>query len=228
MDAKDVMTTGVISVPPETPVIRAVSLMLQYDLSALPIVDRAGKLVGIVTEGDFLRRPEIGTERHRTHWLELLLGPGRLAGEYVHTHGGKVEEVMTRRVVTVREDTPLNDVVRLMESERIKRVPVMRGEALVGIVSRRDLLHAFVARAKKATPDAGGDAAIRETILAEIEKQPWAPRNAIAVSGADGLVELRGAITDERQREALRVLAESVPGVKGVHDLLAITGTVYC
>ena len=225
MQAKDVMTTGVISVAPETSVVRAAELMLQYDISGFPVVDRSGKLVGIVTESDFLRRTETGTERPRTRWLELLLGPGRLADEYDHAHGRTVAEVMSREVATVAEAAPLGDIVALMEARRIKRVPVMQGAAVVGIVSRRELLHAFLSLAKKPAAAPGDDEAIRQQILAEIEKQSWAPRAAIAVSVSDGVAELRGVIYDERQRAALRVLAENVPGVKSVRDQLDWAGS---
>jgi CBS domain-containing protein len=220
MKAKDIMTRGVISVAPETSVIRAAELMLQYDISGFPVIERSGKLVGIVTESDFLRRAEIGTERYRQRWRAPPADAGRLAEEYVRTHAGTVEQVMSREMVTVAEDAPLGDVVNLMESRHIRRVPVMRNGAVVGIVSHRDLLHAFVSLAKKPAPPSGGDMAIRRQILAEIEQQEWAPRAVIAASVIAGVVELRGVIIDERQRAALRVLVGNVPGVKSVRDLL--------
>jgi CBS domain-containing protein len=220
MNAKDVMTTSVISVEPDTPLIRAAEMMLQYDVSGFPVVDKSGKLVGIVTEGDFLRRAETGTERPRVIWLELLLGPGRLAEEYVHAHGRRVEQVMSREVITVTEDAPLSQVVTLIEAHRIKRVPVMREHCVVGIVSRRDLVHAFAARAKKTAPLVSGDAAIRGRILNELDREAWAPPNLVDITVTDGTVELRGSIYDERQRQAIRALAENVPGVKAVRDEL--------
>ncbi len=220
MKVKDVMTRGVISVEPETPALRAAELMLQYDISGFPVIGQGGKLVGIVTEGDFLRRAESGTERRRERWLALLLGPGRLAEEYMRAHGRTVAQVMTTDVVTVAEDAPLERVVELMETHHIKRVPVVRGDYVVGIVSRRDLLHAYAARAKKEAPARQDDEAIRRRILEEFEKEVWVPRAAIAVSVSDGAVELRGTVGDERQRQALRVLVGNVPGVKEVRDAL--------
>jgi CBS domain-containing protein len=225
MKAKDVMMTGVISVTPETPVIRAAELMLQYDISGFPVIERSGKLVGIVTEGDLLRRVETGTERSRTRRLDPPLGPGRLADEYVHAHGRTVGQIMSREVATVTEEAPLGEIVAVMESRRIKRVVVLRSETVVGIVSRRDLLHALVVGAKKAAPSPGGDGMIRERILAEIAKETWVPPRPVGVSVREGVVELRGVIADERQRLALRVLAENVPGVKEVHDRLVWTGS---
>lgn len=224
MNAKDVMTTGVISVPPDTPVSRAVGMMLQYDISGFPVVERGGKLVGIVTEGDFLRRAETGTEPQHRPERARSLGPGRLAEEYIHAHARTVGQVMSREVVTVAEDAPLGEVADLMDRHRIRRVPVMRAGAVVGMVSRRDLLHAFAVCAKRAAPSPGDDRAIRDRILAELEKEAWVPPVPVNVSVAEGIVELRGVIVHERQREALRVLAENVPGVKAVRDRLVWVG----
>src|ERR1700690_3406901 len=135
MKAKDVMTRNVISITPDATVLQAARLMLQHHISGLPVVG-AGKLVGVLSEGDFLRRQETRTERRRSRWLEFLMGPGRIAGEYTHSHGSKVAEVMTTDVQTVGEDTSLEGVVQVMEKHRIKRVPVLRGRAVIGIVTR--------------------------------------------------------------------------------------------
>ena len=218
MQARDVMTARVISIGLDAPVMQAVQLMLQNRISGLPVVGRDGELVGMVTEGDFLRRGEIGTQRQHGRWLEFLISPGRLADEYVHARGRKVEEVMTRKPIAVNEDTPLEEVVRLMERHRIKRLPVVRADALVGIVTRANIMHALVAPAAHARPPAGDDAAIRAQILAEYEKQSWAPMANVLVR--DGVVELWGTITDERERQAMIVAAENVAGVKAVHDHL--------
>ena len=140
MKVADVMERGVISITPESSVTKAARMMLLYEISGLPVIDSSGRLVGIVTEGDFLRRAEIGTERHRKRWVELLVDIGPLAEEYAHSHGRKVEEVMTRDVVTVTEDASLEEVARLMERHRIKRVPVLRDAQVIGIVSRANFL----------------------------------------------------------------------------------------
>jgi CBS domain-containing protein len=230
MKAADVMTRLVVSVTPETPVAEAVRLMLKDNISGLPVVAPGCRLVGIVTEGDFLRRAETGTQRRRPRWLEFLIGPGKLADEYVHTHGLRVEEVMTRDVVTITEDTPLDEVVRLMERRRIKRIPVVRGGGggrgdggceVVGIVSRANLLHALAGIAAKAPPPSADDAAIRDRILAEIDREPWAPRASIDVTVRDGVVHLWGTVLDDRERQALCVAAENALGVKAVEDHLA-------
>jgi CBS domain-containing protein len=220
MNAKDVMTREVVSIKPDATILQAARLMLQHRISGLPVVDAAGALVGIVSEGDFLRRRETNTERRRSRWLEFLMGPGRIADEYTHTHGSKVSEVMSEDVKTVGENTPLEDVVELMERSRIKRVPVMRGKTMAGIITRSNLLHAMVALARKSAPTATDDAAIRERILAEMKNQQWAPVAMTNVVVRDGVVELWGVIIDERQRQALKIVAENVPGVKAVKDHL--------
>jgi len=220
MKAKDVMTRKVISVAPEATVLQAARLMLQHHISGLPVLDDKGELVGIVSEGDFLRRRETKTERRRSRWLEFLLGPGRVAADYVHSHGGKVSEVMTADVKTIGEETPLEDIVQTMEKNRIKRMPVTRGDKLVGIVTRSDLMHAMVSLARVAPAAPKSDAAIRDQLLAEIQKQEWAPIATASVVVRDGVVELWGMIVDERQRDALKVAAENIPGVKAVKDHL--------
>jgi CBS domain-containing protein len=219
MQAKDVMTSPVVSVTPDAPLQSAVSLMLQHRISGLPVVE-AGRLIGILTEGDLLRRSETGTERTRPRWLEFLLGPGRLAAEYAHTHGRKVGEVMTREPHTVDEDTALPDIVDLMERCRIKRVPVMRDGQLVGIVTRANLMQALASIARTIPAACHNDSTICGKLMAEIDRQPWAPRGLINITVKDGCVDLWGAITDEREREALYVLAENTPGVTDVHDHL--------
>jgi CBS domain-containing protein len=219
MKARDVMTWGAIAVKPEDSVTRAVQLMLQNKVSGLPVVDDKGEFVGIVTEGDFLRRGELGTQRKRPRWLEFLLGPGRLAAEYVQASGQKVAQVMTPEAKTITPETPLEEVVRLMERHRVKRLPVAQDGKLVGIVSRADLLHALGSVARDIKPAASDDATIREQIMAECTKQRWAPHINVVVR--DGVVGLWGVITDDRSRDAFIVAAENVPGVKAVHDHLA-------
>ncbi|MDP2296502.1 MAG: CBS domain-containing protein [Pseudolabrys sp.] len=218
MNASDVMTRNVISIDPDSTVLQAARLMLQHRISGLPVIDKDGNLLGILSEGDFLRRRETKTERRRSRWLEFLMGPGRMADEYTHSHGNKVSEVMTTEVATVDENAALEDIVELMERRHIKRVPVMSGSVVVGIVTRSNLMRAMVSMARHTPPAAAGDAAIREQMLAEMNKQQWAPTAMTDVVVHDGVVELWGAILDERQRAALRVVAENIPGVTAVKD----------
>lgn len=216
MRAGDVMSSRVISIAPEATVLQAIELMLDNRISGLPVIDGTGALVGILTEGDFLRRTEMGTERKPARWLQLLVGPDRLAGDYVRSHGRKVEEVMTRDPITVSEDTPLDEVVRIMERQRIKRLPVMRKETVVGIISRANLLHALASMSRDLPAAAKSDAEIRQRLADELARQPWAPIALIDLVVKNGVVELWGNITKLEQEEALKVCAENIPGVKSV------------
>jgi predicted transcriptional regulator len=194
--------------------------MLQHKISGLPVVGQNGKLVGMLTEGDFLRRVETSTVRKRPNWVEFILSPDRLAKEYVQSHGRRVEDVMTTGVRTVREDTPLEEVVALMEKHRIKRVPVVRGDALVGIITRANLLHVLAGVAREIPTGPQSDASIRDAVLAELDRQAWAPRHLIDVTVRNGAVELWGTILAGGQSDAARVVAENVPGVKSVRSHL--------
>jgi CBS domain-containing protein len=224
MNAADIMTKPVITVTPETKIAEAARLMLQHRISGLPVVDDSGRVVGIVTEGDLLRRSEIGTERQRPRWVELLIGPGRLARDYIDANARTAGEVMSDRIASVTPEEALPDVVRLMERRHVKRVPVIDDGRLVGIVSRANLVRALVhTMTRMASADAAGahsDSDIRDRILAEIAKEPWGPRFSVDVTVDNGVAELHGSITDERERTAIQVAAENVPGVKAVRDRL--------
>lgn len=219
MKVADVMTRGVISVSPDDTLRKTAELMLRYDLSGFPVLDR-GKLVGIITEGDFLRRAETGTERTRSRWLALLVAPEWLAAEYTQSHGRRVGEVMTRDLVTIDEDASLAEAVELMEKHRVRRLLVVKNGALLGILSRRNLIHTFVAATPKDPPPPLSDDAIRLQLTAELNRQPWISHGAIEVAVEKGVVVLQGTVRDERQREALRVAAENIPGVTQVIDRL--------
>jgi len=221
MKAKDVMTSPVVSIEPDASIWQAVRIMLQRHISGLPVIDQKASLVGIVTEGDFLRRAETGTQRQRPRWLEYLIGPGRLADEYTRSHGRKVSEIMTTEPLTITEDTSLDEIVRLMEKRQIKRLPVVCDQEVVGIVSRANLVHALASVARDIRPTSVGDQTIRDRILAELASQSWAPVALVDVIVRDGVVGLWGMITDERERKAIVVAAENAPGVKAVNDHLA-------
>ena len=220
MKASEVMTRNVVTVGRGTPVAKAIRVMLDNHVSGLPVLDDDGKLAGILTEGDLLRRGETGTERHRPRWLEVLMGPGRMAGEYVRTHGRRVGGIMTQNVVSVTPDTALDEIVHLMERRRIKRVPVMDGDALVGVVSRADLLGALASVLEKQPGGTLSDDEILEKIHAELARVAWVPRDGLSITVQDGVVDLNGVILEEKEREALRVVAENVEGVKAVEDHL--------
>ena len=225
MRAHQIMTRSVVTVTPETTILQAANIMLRRHVSGLPVVDAAGKLVGIVSEGDFVRRSEIGTQRKRGRWLKFILGAGQEATDFVHEHGRKVSEVMTREPLTVTEDTALEDIVKTMESNNVKRLPVMRGEKLVGIVSRANLLQAVASLAREVPDPTADDDHIRNRVIETIEKNDWCPFG-LGVVVRDGIVHLSGVITEERSRQAAIVAAENVAGVKKVHDHLCWVDTV--
>jgi CBS domain-containing protein len=220
MDAADVMTRHVVSINADASVSDAAQVMLSNRISGLPVVGDQGNLIGIVTEGDLLRRVETGTMRRRSRWLEFIIGPGRLASEYVQSHSRKVRDVMTPNPEVIGKDTPIENVVLIMEKKRIKRVPVVEGNELVGIVSRANLVQALATLSRELKDAIPGDKGIRERVLAEIDRQPWSSAMAVNVMVRDGVVEMWGTILDERVREAVRIAAENVPGVKQVKDHL--------
>ena len=220
MKVSDVMTRQVVSISPEAAIFEAIRLMLKHHIGGVPVIADRGKLVGIVTESDFLHRPETATERKRSRWLDALFGPAAAAHDYVRSHGLKVQDVMTRDPVTVAENALLDEAVRIMEAHSVKRLPVMQRGKLVGIVSRADLMLA-VANINRAAPGSGGDdAAIRYHIMAAIREQSWTAGAFLDVIVCDGTADLWGSISDVTQREALKVLVASTPGVKKVEDHL--------
>jgi CBS-domain-containing membrane protein len=230
MIAADVMTRNVISVPPDATVADAVELMLGRGISGLLVVDTSGMLAGIVTEGDLLRRDELGTQRRRSWWLRLLASPGRQAADFTRAHGRKVADVMTHDVLSVAADAPLTDIVALMEEHRVKRVPVLDGLRVVGVVSRADLLRALSVAARERHETVADDRTIREHILDTLAHETWTPRTTLNVTVVNGVVDLWGTISNDQERRAICVMAENAPGVTKVIDHLvfveAYTGTV--
>jgi CBS domain-containing protein len=219
MRAHHIMTRRVITAGVETPIVEAARTMLKHHISGMPVVDSNGKLLGIVSQADFMRRAEIGTQRKRSRWLKLLLGPGRAAGDFVHEHGRKVGDVMNDQPITVSEDATLEEVTSTMEKNDIKRVPVIRGDRVVGIVTRTNLVQAVLDLAREVPDPTADDDHIRNRIFAAIEKADWAP-SGLSVLVRNGIVHLGGIITDERSRQASVVAAQSVTGVRDVHDHL--------
>ncbi|QWG19299.1 CBS domain-containing protein [Bradyrhizobium sediminis] len=217
MRAHQIMTRRVITVRPETPILEAANLMLREHIGGLPVTSETGKLIGIISEGDFIRRKEIGTQRKRGRWLGILLGPGESALDFVHEQGRKVGEIMTSDIHTATEDMPLEDIVQLIERQNVKRLPVVRGDVLVGIVTRSDLLRAVASLARDVPDPTADDDHIRERVIAAIETKEWRPLR-LGVTVRDGIVHLNGFIMDERFRQAIIVAAENVSGVKLVRD----------
>jgi CBS domain-containing protein len=221
MKAADVMVSDVITLRPDDTVQKAAKVLLDHRISGAPVIDAEGRLVGMLSEGDLMRRSEIGTERRQSWWLKLLSLPEIEARDFVKAHAVKVADVMTRQMVTATESHTLGEVASLLEKHGIKRVPIVQDKRVIGIVSRANLLQAF-ARAS-AEPDretTGDDQATRERIVEQIRALPWGMPWLLTVTVQDGVAELWGPVHSEEQRQALRVAAECVPGVKAVKENL--------
>ncbi len=219
MRAHQIMTPQVITVGADTTIVKAVNMMLRHHISGLPVVDAAGRLIGIVSEGDFIRRAETGTQHKRGRWLTFLAGADRVAAEFAHEHGRKVGEIMTPNPLTVAEGAPLDQVVQIMESNNVKRLPVMRGDRMVGIITRSDFLAAVAGLARSAPGPSADDDHIRSKVMAAIAQAPWRPCR-LNVTVRDEIVSLGGVIKKESARKAAIVAAENVAGVKKVQDHL--------
>ncbi len=216
MLARDIMTRDVITIGIEDTVQRAAQLMTEHGISALPVIDGAGRLVGILSEGDLIRRIELGTERRRSWWLEALTPSETRTHEFIKARAVKVGDLMTRNVITAVETSSLSDVAALMEKNGVKRLPIVQGDKVVGIVSRANLVRALAARpAEPALPPS--DESIRERIVAQIRELPGGMPWLLTVTVHDGVVDLWGPIASEDLRQAIRVAAEATPGVKRVN-----------
>jgi len=228
MIAAAVMVSNVVSVGPDVSIMEVANIMLANRISAVPVVGRAGELIGIISEGDLIRRVETGTQQRRSWWLELLIGSAPLAAEYVRTHATKVADVMTRSVVTAAPETPLREVARLLEKYRIKRVPIVRGRRVVGIVSRANLVQALASRGKELEARRpADDLAIREELMARLDAERWARFSPVNVIVHDGAVDLWGIVDSDAARQAIRVLAEATPGVRTINDYLKVQPILF-
>jgi CBS-domain-containing membrane protein len=221
MKARDVMVAPVITVKWQTSVRELAQLLLKHHISAVPVVDDQGKLVGIVGEGDLVRRSEAGTQRRRPWWLQLFTAEDTLAQEYVKAHATKVVDIMVRDVVTAAPEASLDEIATLMERNSVKRVPIVSGGQLVGIVSRANLVQA-VASKHVGLEIPSADAAIRDKLLAHLKAQPWAHTALLNVTVNDGVVELWGMVGSETERKAIQVAAEEMTGVRAVNDHMAV------
>ena len=221
MKARDVMVAPVISVSSNASVKEVAKIFLDRHISAVPVVDDKGKLVGIISEGDLLHRAEAGTERQRPWWLRAFVGPDALAAEYTKAHARKVTDVMSRQVITASPETPLHEVANLLEKHSIKRVPIVANGQLVGLVSRANLIQA-VASAGKGLEIPLSDATIRDKLMAHLKAQQWAQTGLLNVTVNGGVVDLWGITRSDTERKAIRVAAEAATGVRAVNDNLRI------
>jgi CBS domain-containing protein len=227
LQAKDIMTTGVITVAADATVAEIAKLLIDNRISAVPVVDADKRVLGIVSEGDLMRRAENETERHRSWWLAMWELPEERAADYIHSHGRTAGEVMTRDVATVSEDASLGEIAELLEERRIKRVPVLRDGRLVGIVSRANLLHGLATAAKPAAPASTEDRALRERVATALRSDLGVMDTLINVIAKDGVVDLWGEVPTETELRAIVVAAERVTGVREVrHHIFVPTEAV--
>lgn len=218
MNASDVMVTNVITISVDASIGEAASILLNNHISGAPVVNEKGELVGIVSEGDLMRRPEIGTSRRHSWWLELISSDQSQAFEYVKSHSRKVSDVMTRDAITAKSDAPLGDIAAMLERNRIKRVPILEGNKIVGIVSRANILQALASATKKLPSLTSiDDSELRKKVIARLAAEPWRP-TMLTVTVQDGTVELWGLVHSVEEKKAAQLAAELTPGVRVVVD----------
>jgi CBS domain-containing protein len=221
MKASDIMVSNVITIGVNATVHDVAQLLVEKRISAVPVVGGKGELLGIVSEGDLLRRAEVGTEKRRSWWLEAWMSKEALANDFVKSHARKATDVMTRRVVTAKPDTSLGEIATLLEQNGIKRVPIVAGGKVVGIVSRSNLIQALASATKTNGPQAKvDDATIREKVMEQLKMRPWAKPWLVNVVVQDGTVNLWGVVDSQAEKDAARVAVETTPGVRAVSDHL--------
>jgi CBS domain-containing protein len=220
MRAKDIMTESIVSVNVKETVFDAAELLLGAGVSAAPVVNDQGNVLGIVSEADLIHRAEIETAPRKSWLLRLLESEATVAREYVTSHARNVSDVMTRDVVTASDEATLGELVELIEKHRVKRVPIVRDNKLVGIVSRANILGALLSREPEGAAGTLDDKQLRKAVVEAFDKQAWKSRWPVNVVVSDGVVHLWGFVGGEDVRKAYRVAAENVPGVKKVRSHL--------
>lgn len=221
MDASDVMVRKVVTIGPDDDIAAAVRLLVDHDVSALPVVDAENHVLGVLSEGDLLHREEDGTLKRRPWWVEALTPSSTLALDYAKSHGRRVAEVMSAKVISASEDTPLWELANILEKNRIKRVPILKDGKLVGIVSRSNLIQALASAEAGLEPpakDAAADRDIRNAILARLADQPWTDFGERNIVVSDKVVHLWGLVGSPEEHKALLALAEGIPGVRKISD----------
>jgi CBS domain-containing protein len=221
MRASDVMVVNVVSVLSNASVREVARILLSNQISAVPVVDEIGRLIGIVSEGDLMRRAELGTEHHRSWWLRAFSGKDKeaLAVEFLKSHSHSVADVMTRDVISAALDTPLRDIAGLLEKNHIKRVPIVDEEGKVlGIVSRANLIQALATLLEDTDQAGADDTTIRQKVMAQFRSEEWSKYSTLNATVQGGTVELWGFVGSEAEKEAARVTAELVPGVRAIEN----------
>ena len=220
MKASDIMTKSIVTVSPDATLLEMLGLMIQKQISGMPVVSDDGELVGMVTEGDCLRRAEIGTEKKHSSLADFFSSTTELADRYIRSHARKVSEIMTMNPITATKNTPLENIVQLMEKNRIKRVPIVENGSLVGIVSRSNILRALMSQSRAMPAADTSDEALCKEVRKSIDQLTWAPMSLVDVRVENGIAELRG-VAGLRTSDGIVVAAENVPGLKSVRNYLA-------
>jgi CBS domain-containing protein len=227
MKAADVMVSNVITVGVNASIGEVAAILLNNHISAAPVVDEKGELIGIVSEGDLIRRPEIGTAKRHSWWLELISNKWASATEYIKSHSRKVADVMTRDVITAKPDTPLGDIASMLERNRIKRVPIVEGGKLVGLVSRANILQALASATKKLSSlTTATDSELRKKVQSRLAAEPWRP-TMLTITVQDGIVDLWGLVHSVEEKKAAQLATETTPGVRAVINNIIVEPVGY-
>lgn len=224
MKAPDIMTRDVATVSPDTSVRDIAALMVEKHISGVPVLTDDGKIIGMVSESDLLHRAEVGTERKHKWWFRTFADPNAAAHEYAKAHGLKAHDVMSRYVISVRDDAELRDVADILDKQRIKRVPVVHEGRLVGIITRGDLVRALSQVQISKTAKKIDNAALHKTLHDRIRTLSWINDSYIHLTVNDGVVELWGFVVSTDQQNALLALVEETDGVSRVEDKLSLAG----
>jgi CBS domain-containing protein len=227
MKAADVMVSNVITVGINASIGEVAAVLLNNHISGAPVVNEKGELVGIVSEGDLIRRPEIGTAKRHSWWLELISNKWASATEYIKSHSRKIADVMTRDVITAKPDTPLGDIASMLERNRIKRVPIVEGGKLVGLVSRANILQALASATKKLSSlTTATDSELRKKVQSRLAAEPWRP-TMLTVTVQDGTVDLWGLVHSVEEKKAAQLATETTPGVRAVVNNIIVQRVGY-
>jgi CBS domain-containing protein len=228
MRAKDIMVTEVITVGPQASVRDVAKLLLSNRISAVPVVNEHGELIGIISEGDLARRAELNTTPHRSWWLEMFSRKSKeaLAKEYMKSRGSKVRDVMTKNVITAKPTTSVRDIATLLEKHRIKRVPIVAKGKMIGIVSRANLIQALASLPENDEQSTISDSRVRKKVMKQFNSEKWSKGSLLSVTVHDGAVKLWGIVDSEAEKEAVRIAAELVEGVRTIENNVVVLPVV--
>ena len=219
----EIMTRDVVTVGPEATVSEVAALFAEKNISGVPVVDGKQRVLGIVSEADLLHRAENRTVKRHSWWLSLLQSDAAAADAFVRQRATRVGDIMETEIKSVPESARIGVAADLLDKYNIKRLVVLRGEKLAGIVTRADIVR-VLARQLQAPAAAGevSDEALRDLLARQMAAEPWAKTPHVSTSVHDGVIELNGFVNSDSQKQALRVLAESLPGVRAVRDRLQV------